>query len=200
MKLFYFKNACSLAVRIILNELEIPCKFVAIKHLQTKEKVLETGEVFLQISPKNQVPALLLENGRILTEVWVILTYLSDLKNATHLQGEEKYKTMEWLSFISTELHKNFVPIISPIVPENTKPIFVKIFISKLKFAEEELKSVDFIAGKSFTLADAYLFTILSWLKFINVEINSFPNLARYFERMKSRPSIAKSLTDEGIN
>ena len=72
--------------------------------------------------------------------------------------------------------------------------------VDELDDEEEELKSVDFIAGKSFTLADAYLFTILSWLKFINVEINSFPNLARYFERMKSRPSIAKSLTDEGIN
>lgn len=201
MKLYYFKNAGSLAVRIIINELELACNYEAVKELRVKDKVLEGGGGFADISPKNQIPALALDDGRILTEIWVIMTYLAELKSEKRLLGEgfARYRVMEWLSFISTELHKNFIPIISPIVPVEAKPVFIKILISKLKYIEKELEGRDFLSPPVFTVADAYLFTILSWLKFIKIDIADFPNLAKYFDALKERPSIIKSFADEGI-
>jgi glutathione S-transferase len=201
MKLYYFKNAGSLAVRIIINELELACNYEAVKELRVKDKVLESGGVFSDVSQKNQIPALALDDGRILTEIWVIMTYLAELKSEKRLLGEgfTRYRVMEWLSFISTELHKNFVPIISPIVPVEAKPVFMKILTSKLNYIEKELEGRDFLSPPTFTVADAYLFTILSWLKFIKIDIADFSNISRYFNALKERSSILKSFTDEGI-
>jgi glutathione S-transferase len=201
MKLYYFKNAGSLAVRIVINELELACNYEALQNIQTKDKQLESGADFSSISPKNQVPALALADGRILTEVWVIMTYLAELKGEKRLLGDGflRYRVMEWLSFVSTELHKNFVPIISPIIPVEAKPVFKKILLSKLKYIEKELDGKDFLVSPVFTIADAYLFTVLSWLRFIKIDLIDFPNLSRYFEGLKERPSIIKSLKEEGI-
>ena len=201
MKLFYYKGACSLAVRIIINELDIKCDFEPIKELQVKDKQTQTGEVFAQISPKNQIPVLILENGEILTECIAIMQYLADLKKDTKIIGEAngfgKYRVLEWLSFIATEVHKNFIPMIHPIVPLEAKPVFKRIFLSKIKYIEAELQGKDFLTQNHFTLADAYLFVILTWFRFIQVEMEDFPNIKKYFESLKERPSIAKSLKDE---
>jgi glutathione S-transferase len=201
MKLYYYKGACSLAVRIIINELNIQCSFESVKELQVKEKITESGRLFSEISHKNQIPALELADGRILTEVIAISFYLIDLKNDKFLVGEgfTKYRVLEWLSFIATEMHKNFIPNISPIVPEEAKPVFKRIFLSKLRYVEKELEGKEFITGANFTLADAYLFVVLSWLKYIKIELDEMPNIARYTAKLKARPSIEKSLKEESL-
>jgi glutathione S-transferase len=203
MKLYYYKGACSLSVRIILNELEIKCSFESIKELQTKNKLTEGDIEFSQISPKNQIPVLELDDGRILTECSTIMLYLADLKNDKNLTGSgdnlNKYRVLEWLNFISTELHKNFVPIISPIVPINAKPILQKILLSKIKYIESELQGKDFITTANFTLADAYLFTVLSWFHLIQIPLEDLPNINKYFNNLKFRPSIANALKEEEI-
>lgn len=203
MKLYYYKGACSLSVRIILNELELKCNFESITELQTKDKTTEGGTQFSKISPKNQIPVLELDDGRILTECSAIMLYLADLKNETNLTGLgdslNKYRVLEWLNFISSELHKNFVPNISPIIPINAKPIFKKILLSKLKYIENELSGKDFITIGSFTLADAYLFTVLSWMHLIQINLEDFPSINKYFNNLKKRPSVSQSLTEEGL-
>lgn len=197
MKLYYFKNACSLACRIVANYLEIPLEYETIKELQTKNKITETGLDFITISSKNQIPVLTLEDGKILTEVSAILLYLWESKKS--LQSHSKYNIFEWLSFCSSELHKNFVPIISPIIPENAKPIFIKIFLSKLKFVNTFLEGKNFLVEEEFSIADAYLFVIISWLLLIKIDVNQFPAVSRYFKNLAQLSFIKKSLEDEKI-
>lgn len=198
MKLYYFKNACSFAVRIIANKLELPLEYEAIKELQVKNKITEGGVLFSDISSKNQVPVLKLDTGEILTEVSAILIYMWELKE--DLKKPAKYRVLEWLSFCGSELHKNFVPIISPIIPAEAKPIFTKLFISKLRFVDAYLKDKKFLVEGEFSIADAYLFTILSWLSFVKINIEDFPEIARYFKELSLLSFIQKSLNQEHIN
>jgi glutathione S-transferase len=202
MKLYCYKNAGSFAVRIIINELGLHVNYEFIETLQTKDKKTESGEDFRKINPKNQIPALLLDDGRLLTEIIAILHYLSDLKqddNLTQARNFNKYKVLEWLSFSSSELHKNFASIISPLVPLEAKEGFQRVLMSKLKFADKFLENKDFLVAGVFTLADAYFFTILSWLKFIKIELTGFPSIEIYYNKLKARPSIQKSQTEEGL-
>ena len=197
MKLYYFKNACSLAVRIVANALEIPLEYEAITQLQVKEKTTESGVLLSTISPKNQVPVLVLEGGEILTEVSAILIYLWEMKKT--LESPQKYRVLEWLSFCTSELHKNFVPIISPIIPAEAKPVFTKLFLHKLKYVESYLKNRNYLVGDEFSPADSYLFTILSWLFIIKIPMSDFPEIDRFFQGLTRLPFVAKSLTEENI-
>ena len=197
MKLYYFKNACSFAVRTLANALEIPLEYEAIKQLQVKDKITESGVLLSTISPKNQVPILVLDSGEILTEVSAILIYLWEMKK--DLKSPEKYRILEWLSFCSSELHKNFVPIISPIIPAEVKPIFTKLFLHKLKYVESYLKDRNYLVGGEFSPADSYLFTILSWLFIIKIPLSDFPETDRVFKDLARLPFVAKSLMDENI-
>lgn len=202
MKLYYYKNACSLAVRIIINELSLSVEYESLVELQVRDKKTQSGEDFYKINPKNQIPVLILEDGRILTECVVIMQYLAELRaNETLTQSKSfnKYRVLEWLNYEASELHKNFVPIISPIVPLEAKGVFTKLFMSRLKFVNKSLEGRDFLVSDCFTIADAYMFVILSWLRLISVNTSEFGNLERYLDNLKTRASIAKSLTEEGI-
>lgn len=201
MKLYYSKGACSLAVRITINEIGLSCDYEAV---DLKTKKTETGTDFLTINPKGSVPTLQLDNGEILTENAVIHQYLADTAHATSLLpacGDfNRYRVLEALNFISTDIHKGFSPFFNPFIPEQLKE---EVFKPKLKkyfsIEDEQLNNSDFIAGKNFTIADAYLFVMLLWTGKMHIDIKDFKNLSRYFEALKNRKSISQSLSEEKL-
>lgn len=201
MKLYYSKGACSLAVRIILNELG--CK-VTYEAVNLKDKTTEKGKDFTQINPKGAVPTLELDNSCVLTENAVILQYLADF-HCSHLLppvGEfQRYRVLEKLNFITTEIHKGFGALFnSDIPPELKEKVFIPLLKKKFKLISDELNKKKYLIGDDFMLPDAYLFVMLLWSYNFKIDINEWPNLAQYFAMNKQRPSIQKSLTEEGIS
>lgn len=201
MKLYYSKGACSLAVRILIHEMKIPCVFEAVN---LKAKKTESGEDFLKINPKGAVPTLQLNNNEVLTENAVIQQYLADINNAHLLLPQmgdfKRYRVLEWLNFVSSDLHKTFSPLFNSETPEDCANQFRNILKSKLDRVNQHLSDKAFLTGETFTLPDAYLFAVLRWLKIAKLEIENWPNVSRYFETLKTRPAIQKSLEEEGIS
>ncbi|MFN7097674.1 MAG: glutathione transferase GstA [Gammaproteobacteria bacterium] len=199
MKLYYSPGACSLAVRIVINELGIPCEYEAV-NLSTKKTA--TGSDFYKISPKGAVPTLEIKAGEILTENAVIQQYLADTHKRADLLpavGDmQRYRVLEWLNYITTELHKGASPIFSSTITEEMKAsIFRPALQSKLAYVDQMLGNKTYLMGDTFTLVDAYLFVILSWMGYLQINMSEYANLTRYFEALKKRPSIAKSLAEE---
>jgi glutathione S-transferase len=201
MKLYYSKGACSLAVRIALYEMEIPCEFEAV-NLKTKQTEKDVN--FLTINPKGSVPALLLDNQEVLTENAVIQQYLADNHVASSLlpiAGLRRFRILEWLNFISTDLHKACSPLFNAKVPDEIKQeIFQPILKNKLSFVETHLKDNQYLMGELFSLADDYLFVVLVWLPGLHISLSDYPHLQRYFSLVKQRPMVQKALRDEGIH
>lgn len=201
MKLYFSKGACSLAVRITLNELNIPCEYEAV---DLKTKKTASGEDFLTLNPKGSVPILELNDKTILTENAAIQQYLADSKKADQLLPPvghiQRYHVIEWLNYVATDLHKGAGIFFSTAIPDSLKDDFFRpMLVNKLKIAEQQLAKNTFIAGDHFTIPDSYLFVILSWLPYAKIEIKDFPHLSTYFDRLKQRDSVIKSLKEEGL-
>lgn len=201
MKLYYSKGACSLAVRITIHEIGLDCEYEAV---DLKTKKTEKDGDYLKINPKGAVPALVLDSKDVLTENCVIQQYLADQFNATQLlppiEDFKRYRVLEWLNFISTDIHKTFGPLFNPDMPQEIKnTFFIPLVKKKLTFAESYLGNNAFLLGDAFTLADSYLFVMLFWLGKFKLNIQEWPKLADYFERLKKRPSIEKSLAEEKL-
>lgn len=201
MKLYYSKGACSLAVRIVLHELNINFDAEAV-NLGTKKTA--SGQDFLAINPKGAVPALVLDNEQVLTENTVIQQYLADHFNGNHLlpaMGDiKRYRVLEWLNFVSTDLHKGCSPLFNAKLAEEIKDsIFRPALVNKLKYAEQQLAQHDYLLGNKFSLADAYLFVINRWLPHLGIDVNPFPALMRYQQRLKQRNAIQQALQEEGL-
>ncbi len=201
MKLYYTKGACSLAVRILLHELNINCEYESVSH----SKQTETGTDFLTINPKGAVPVLLLDNKTLLTENAVIQQYLADTYQAKNLLpplGEfQRYRVLEWLNFISTDLHKGFGPLFNPNVPDDLKAtVFIPALKKYFSFVDSQLIDKDFLIGNQFTIADGYLFVILMWTSHFPIPLQEFPQLQRYFNALKTRDSIVASLKEEDLS
>ena len=199
MKLYYAPGACSLVVRIIINEIGIKSDFESV-NLMTK--TTETGQNFLKINSKGAVPVLQLNNGDILTENAVILQYLADQSNATQLlpptSNFERYRVLEWVNYIATELHKGIGILFNPKITETLKnDVFFPSIKSKLKFIDQHLQNHAYLMGEHFTLPDAYLFVMLRWCTYFKFELKEWSNLHRYFTALQNRASIQKSLQQE---
>lgn len=202
MKLYYSKGACSLAVRIVMHEIGLQCEFEAV-NLKTKQT--QTGANFLEINPKGGVPTLVLDDNTILTENAVIQQYLADTFNATQLlpplKDFQRYRVLEWLNFVSTDLHKGVAPLFNPNLAQEVKEVFKTNLKKNLQFLDNHLKQQScLLDNKQFTLADGYLFVVLTWLPHFQINLNEYNNLARYFSELKDRPSIQQALTEEGLN
>lgn len=199
MKLYYSKGACSLAVRITINELNLTCDYVAV---DLKTKKTEHGDDFLAINPKGEVPTLVLDNGEILTENAVIHQYLADSNKAFTMLPPcsefSRYRVLEALNFITTDIHKGFGPLFNPFIPEQLKEEIFKPKLGKYFALEnEQLKKNTFLTGNNFTIADAYLFVMLFWTGKFKIDIGEYTNLMNYFTQLKNRASIVKSLEEE---
>lgn len=201
MKLYYSKGACSFAVRILINELNIPCDFESV---DLKSKITETNKNFLEINPKGAVPTLEIEKGHIITENAVIQEYIADTHKANKLLpplGDiKRYEVLSKLAYVSTELHKTMGAFFMPNIPESLKKdFFLPMIKRKLQYVENVLAKQEYFAGPDFTLPDAYLYVIIMWTGFLKIDITEFKSLRKYFEKLSSRESIKKSLVQEGM-
>ena len=202
MKLYYSKGACSLVVRIILNEIGSKVDYESV-NLKTKET--ETGTNFLTINPKGAVPALKLDNEEILTENAVILQYLADSSKSTQLLpavGDlKRYRVLEWLNYITTELHKGFGPLFNPSVPQDIKDkIFIPLIESKFKYVNKQLQKNQYLLGDHFTLPDAYLYVMLRWAESFNINVDGCTHLTTYYDELGKRKSIEQALEQEHLS
>ncbi|WP_417642353.1 glutathione transferase GstA [Enterobacter kobei] len=200
MKLFYKPGACSLAPHIILRETG---KAFTLEAVDLMTKRLGDGSDYLAINPKGQVPALQLDDGTLITEAVVIMQYLADSvpqKNLLAASGElSRYKTLEWLNYIATELHKGFTPLFRPDTPDEYKPTVRGLLEKKLSFVNGELASREFITGDHFTIADAYLYNVLRWARAIKLEMGSLSNIDAFMARVAARESVIATLAAEGL-
>jgi glutathione S-transferase len=200
MKLYYSPGACSLSPHIALLEAGLPYDLVKV---DLRAKKLENGDDFLKVNPKGQVPALALDNGELVTEGPVIVQMIADKAAGKNLaparDSAERYKLMEWLNYITAELHKNFSPLFSPVLPDETKAFFKDRLMGKLKYIDGALAGHDYLLGKQFTVADGYLFTMLCWADRMNFDLSALPNLVAYKARVAARPKVQEALTKEGL-
>jgi glutathione S-transferase len=200
MKLYYSPGACSLSPHIALLEAGLPYDLVKV---DLKAKKLENGEDYLKVNPKGQVPALGLDNGEVMTEGPVIVQMIADTAAGKNLaparDSAERYKLQEWLNFISAELHKNFGPMFSPVLADEAKAFFKDRVMGKFKYLEGALAGRDYLMGKQFTVADGYLFTMLSWAERMKFDLSALPNLLAYKARVAARPTVQEALTKEGL-
>jgi glutathione S-transferase len=200
MKLYYMTAACSLASNIALREAGL--KFELVK-VDRKTRMASDGLDYKEVNPKNYVPALALDNGAVLTENASVLQYIADRNPAAKLAppagSMERYRFMEWLAFINSELHKSFSPMFREEAPEAAKEYARKLLIGRLDYLEKAFGSRSFLMGEQFTAADGYLYVVLGWGTFVNIDLARWPTLKRFHERVGQRPHVIEALKSEGL-
>jgi glutathione S-transferase len=200
MKLYYSPGACSLSPHIALKESGLSFEAIA---APTKTHQLPDGTDYYTLNPLGYVPLLVLDDGTQLREGQVIVQYIADQVPAKKLAPANgtfaRYKLQEWLSFISTELHRGFTPLFTPGMPEEAKTIAKTRLASRLQWLNGELASQTYLMGDTFTVADGYLFTVLSWSKHVGIDLSGLPNLGAFLGRVGSRPAVQDALRAEGL-
>lgn len=198
MKLYFSPGACSLSPHIVLRELGLP--FEAVK-VDLAAKLTADGADFKAINPKGYVPALQLDDGRVLTEGPAIVQYLADQAPAKQLAPAngswERYRLQEWLNFISTEIHKQFSPLFNAAIPDAVKDLQKAKLAQRFGEIAPTLEKHDYLTGDRFSVADAYLFTVLGWSKYFQIDLNQWPAIARFVERVAARPAVIEALDVE---
>ncbi|WP_277975970.1 glutathione transferase GstA [Pantoea endophytica] len=200
MKLYCKPGACSLSPHIVALECGLDFTQVIV---DLQKKVTEQGEDYWQINPKGQVPALQFDDGSILTEGVAIVQYLADLKPDRNLLAPTgsltRYHTLEWLSFVSSELHKSFSPLFRPDTPEEYKSIARAQLEKKYHQVNEALQDKQWLLGLRFTVADAYLYVVTRWAKAIKLDLAGLDALDAWFNRVAERPAVQAALKAEGL-
>jgi glutathione S-transferase len=198
MKLYFSPGACSLSPHIVLREggFDFELEQVHLGSHKTK-----SGVDYLTINPKGYVPALKLDDGQVLTEGPAIVQYLADQKPSQELAPPngtiERYRLQEWLNFISTEIHKAFSPLFNPHTPEETKKLNTERLQKRFDYVNKELGSKAYLMGDTFTVADAYLFTVLQWAKPMKIDLQPYPKITAYIERVHNRAAVKAALEAE---
>jgi glutathione S-transferase len=197
VKLYYMTGACSLASGISL--LEAGLKFEWVKVDRHSRRTAD-GLDFNEVNPKGYVPALRLDNGEVLTENVAVLQYIADRNPAAKLAPPagtmERYRLVEWLAFIGSEVHKNFSPLFRD-VSEDVKQFARTNMTSRLNYLERTIGNRTFLMGEQFTVADAYLYVVLSWSAHVKVDLAQWPQLKRHVERVGGRPHVIEALQAE---
>ena len=200
MKLYYAPGACSLSPHIVSRELGIPLE---LKKVNTKDKTVEGGGDFWQVNGKGYVPVLELDNGQRLTEGPAIVQYLADQKPDSGLAPKngsvERYRLQEWLNFLTSEIHKQFSPLFKPNTPEDYKPIAKQNLATRFDWLDKQLEGKEYLSGKQFTVADAYLFVLTNWTKPTQIDLAKWPNLAAFNKRVAARPKVKEAMQAEGL-
>lgn len=200
MKLYYAAGACSLSPHIVLQEGGF--KFEA-ERVDLGTKKTASGADFREINPKGYIPTLVLDNGERLSEGVAIVLYLADQvpdkKLAPPRGSPERYRMISTLTFIATELHKGFSPLFNPRCPDEWKVVVKENLAARFTQLAVDLGDKPFVMGEQFTIADAYLFTVLSWAGYVGVDMNPWPSLQRYSARVASRPAVLAALKAEGL-
>jgi glutathione S-transferase len=200
MKLYYVPGACSLAPHIALREAGLAFE---LDRMDPATRRTEKGEDYTQVNPKGYVPTLRLDNGEVLTEAAVILQYVADQKPGAGLAPAagtlERYRLHEWLNFVATEVHKQFSPFFNPKLTPEWKDNQLTLLGRRFDTLAKHLGHQPYLMGDRFTVADAYLFTILSWSKLFQVDLGKWPALTEYLGRIAARPAVQAALKAEGL-
>jgi glutathione S-transferase len=200
MKIYYLPGACSMATKISLTEAGQMFEAIAVDRATRKTA---DGKDFNTINPKGYVPALVLDDGTVLTENVAVLAYVGSL-DSTHTLAPQPgsfgyYRLLEWLGYINSEVHKNFSPLLRPGTSEEAKSAARALVMKRLGYIEERLGTQPYLTGDAFTVADAYLYVTLSWSPRTGVDISMLPRLADYYERCRMRPSVQQIRKAEGL-
>jgi len=198
MKLYFSPGACSLSPHIALLEAGLP---FTLEMASTKTHQLKDGTDFYTINPLGYVPVLELDNGQRLREGPAIVQYIADQAPASKLAPAngtfERYQLQEWLGFIGTEIHKGFSPLFNPNLPDTVKDMSRVHLLKRLTWVDSQLEGKEFLMGTDFTVADAYLFTVCGWSKFVGVDTSGLQNLASFMQRVGARPAVQQAIAEE---
>jgi len=199
MKLYILPGACSLASAISLHEAGIPFELVKVDRLTKRAE----GADFAQINSKGYVPALRLDDGQVLTENVAVLQYIADRQPSAKLAPPagtlERYRLVEWLAFINSEIHKGFSPLFNSAASDDTKQYARNQLQKRLTWLQGAMGSREFLMGDQFTVADAYLFTVLRWGAHVGVDLGQWPALKSFHERVGARPHVIEAMRAEGL-
>jgi glutathione S-transferase len=200
MKLFYASGACSLSPHIVAREAGIEVK---LQQVDLKTKTITTEGDFLAINPKGSVPALQLDNGEILTEGPTIVQYLADLKPQSGLAPPSgtmaRYRLQEMLGYINSELHKSYSPLFNPQTPAQTRAERQAYLLKRYALPDRQLEGRQYLFGDTFTVADAYLFTVTNWAGHVKLDLSQFANLQAFQRRVAARPAVQAAMKAEGL-
>jgi glutathione S-transferase len=200
MKLYFSPGACSLSPHIALHEagLEFTTERVDLRSKQTA-----SGTDYRSVNPKGSVPALQLKDGSVLTEGPAIVQYVADQAPDTKLAPAagtlERYRLMEWLNYISSEVHKSFSPLFKPDSSDEMKAAARTVLAQRMEYLARMLEGRDYLMGSQFSVADGYLFTVLSWAAHVQLDLSGHPVLPAYLARVGARPAVQKALRAEGL-
>lgn len=200
MKLYFSPGACSLSPHIVACEAGIELE---LEKVDTKTHKTASGVDFYTLNPKGYVPALQLDDGAILTEGPAVIQYLADRAPAAKLAPAngtlERYRLQEWLNFITSEVHKAFSPLFSKATPAEQRQAAIDKLGTRFDYLVTQLAGKSFLMGEQFTVADAYLFTILNWSNYVKFDLSKWPALTQYLGRVSARPAVQKALREEGL-
>jgi glutathione S-transferase len=200
MKLYYAPGACSMAVHIVLREAGYAFD---LESVDLRAGTLADGRDYAAINPKGYVPALALDNGQFLTEVTAILQYLADLRPDRKLSMRPPdlahYRLLEWLNFISTEVHKTLGALFNPQLPATCRAVPIALLQRRCDWVASALGAGPFLMGAHYTIADPYLFTVLNWTSVLDIDLRPWPALQDYLGRVAARPAVQATLKAEGL-
>ena len=200
MKLYYSRGASSLSPHIALCEAGLAFDLV---RTSTRTRLLEDGTDFCTINPKGTVPVLEIANGERLTEGTAIVQYIADQVPQKQLAPPPgtmaRYRLQEWLSYIESELHKSFSPLFVPAMPAEAKDMFKGWLHQRLTWVDSQLAGKSFLMGETFTVADAYLYTVVNWTKHVGIDTDDLPDLLAFVARVGARPAVGEALRAEGL-
>jgi glutathione S-transferase len=200
MRLYYSPGTCSLASHIVAREAGIPVDLVKV---DLAAKTTGAGEDYRSINPKGSIPALLLDDGSVLTEGAVISQFIADMAPEAGLLPPAgtmaRYRALEWSNFVATELHMGFGPLWRKETPPEMRVLVKDMFGMKFAYLDRHLTGRDFLFDGGFCIADAYAFTILSWARVIGIDLAKWPSLTAYVARFSLRPNVRGALAAEGL-
>ena len=200
MKLFFSPGACSLAPHIVLKETR---QAFTLEKVDTGTHTTADGADYYAINPKGAVPVLELENGERLTEGPIIAQYLADKAGRADLLpaagSMDRYRVMEWQNYITSELHKTFTPLFNPDLDSSAKKTLAGVLRKKYEWVNTQLQSRDYLLGQSFTVADAYLFAVTGWAKYVSLDLADLKHLQDFLGRVAGRPAVREALKAEGL-
>ena len=198
MKLFIAPGSCSLSPMIAMSEAGLP---LTVEKVDLRAKKTASGADYLTINPRGYVPALQLDNGEVLAEGVAIVQYIADQKPDSGLAPKagtmERYRLQEWLTFISSELHKGFSPLFNPAIPHDVKKVFRDRLTMRFGAADKALAGKQYLMGSQFTVADGYLFNMTRWAKRVELDLSGFANVTALAARVEARPAVQAALKAE---
>lgn len=200
MKLYFSPGACSLSPHIALREADADFE---LEQVDLRSKQTKSGGDFRKVNPKGMVPVLQLDSGDTLTEGPAIVQYIADQNPAAGiappLGSIARYHLMEWLNFITSELHKNFTPLFKPTTPEDYKKMARDNLAERYTYLNAKLAGKQYLMGERFTVADGYAFTVTNWTRILKIDLAPWPNVAAFIERVRARPKVQEALKAEGL-